>query len=192
MSDKLDSKKLLLLLLYLPTAEDKEINEPIKGSTRIQKMMFIYEKEIHNKYDYAKLIDFNPEFFAFNYGPFSSKVLDDIRFLSNAGFIKELNLNENSDIEDFEFVSYENYEYTNNDVDTSFSDKNYIEYSLTEKGIRFVDQKIINIFKEKPDLERVLIEFKNKIINMPLTSIIKYVYNRYPEMTINSKIKDKV
>ncbi len=195
MNNKIDSKKLLLLLLYLQISvgENDKTNIPIKGSTRLQKMMFIYEKEIHEKYDFTSLIEYEPEFFAFNYGPFSSKVLDDVRFLSNTGFILEKNLNAISDVQDSEFAEYENFEFNGKIIESeSLRDNNYIEYTLSDKGMKFVESRILETVRTKPELIKTLINFKYKIVNMPLMSIIRYVYTKYPDMTVNSRIKDDI
>ena len=70
MGAKLLGSDYLLLLLYI---NDKE---PIKGSVRLMKMMFLFNEQIapalkKKGLDSEKL----PDFIAYNYGPFSKDLL---------------------------------------------------------------------------------------------------------------------
>lgn len=180
---KIDSKKALLLLLYLPLNNENE--RSVKGNTRLQKMMFIFEKEIYPILKPSLYYE-QPEFFAFDYGPFSSQVLDDLQFFINIKFIIEKDLNYNSNYD--EAYNYEMYEYGDYEYSKKISDKSYIEYSLSNKGIEFVKNKISPLFNTEQ--LNLLSEFKIKINNTPLKAILKYVYQKYPDMTGKSKIKD--
>ena len=45
----MNSKDLLLSFLYSPGQTD-EYNEPIVGRTKLTKMMYLFEKQIYNKF----------------------------------------------------------------------------------------------------------------------------------------------
>ena len=81
---ELNGKDLLLTLLYLP-GKTNQINEKIIGRTRITKMIFLFEKELYKNFDNIKE-DNLPDFFAYDYGPFSKELLDDIRFFKMIGY----------------------------------------------------------------------------------------------------------
>lgn len=63
------------------------------------------------------------------------------------------------------------------------------KYELTEKGQDFGDTLLADIGQDKRDL---LSWVKNEQASRPLGSLLSYVYNRYPDMTTNSEIKDRV
>lgn len=60
--------------------------EPVKGNLRLQKLVFLLEKEIIEKKGYMlsnELYEFRP----YNYGPYSEDVLDDVELLKDLGLI---------------------------------------------------------------------------------------------------------
>lgn len=190
---KYDAKKLILLFLSLPGSSSKKY-EPIEGSTRIQKMLFLFEKEIipelrkKGKVDYAA-----PNFIAYKFGPYSNDVSDNLRFLVSSGFIVGKQTGQKKSIseitEEAEY-DYDGIEYNVSDFASNELNVSSTQYSLSEKGKRFVKDKLSDMFNENQiDL---LIEFKSKINKLPLNAILKYVYSNYEDMTENSEIKDKV
>lgn len=187
---KLKGKDILLLLLYLPGINKKK-NEPIMGKTRITKMIFLFEKELYKNFDNISS-DSLPDFFAYNYGPFSKDLLDDLRFFKMIGFITEKYTNQS-----LNQAEAEEYKYDIDD-DMGFSDEvnlydigvpNQSEYFLTNKGVKYVEEKILNEFTSEQ--KNILVKFKKKINSLSLDSILSYVYNKYPDSAENSIIKDK-
>ena len=85
----INNRKDILLLLLYSAGVTNQINEPIKGRTRILKMLFIFKEEVL-KY-FKKNTGINDEnfyeYFPWNFGPFSSQVYDDITFFLLRGFI---------------------------------------------------------------------------------------------------------
>lgn len=134
-----------------------------------------------------------PDFFAYNYGPFSKDLYDQIELFSGIGFIniKDLSVavaEEMSGVDNViekEFID-ECYE----DEDEYKSENNFWEYSITDIGSGFIEQELIkNISLEQMD---ILKQFKRKITEMPIKQLLYYVYTKYPQYTENSLIKDKV
>jgi uncharacterized protein YwgA len=86
---KITGKDLILLLLYAP-GKTGEYAEKIEGRTRLQKMVFLFEKEVYPKFKQNKLITEEdlPRFIPYDYGPFSKQVYDDLEFLIGLGFVE--------------------------------------------------------------------------------------------------------
>jgi hypothetical protein len=187
---KLKGKDILLMLLYLPGVTNKK-NEPITGRTRITKMMFLFEKEIYKNFDNISEKSL-PEFFAYDYGPFSKDLLDDIRFFIMINFVSERSSNtEMSEAAIHEFVydieddiGYgDEVDVLNLDIPAEFS------YSLTDKGKKYVEENLIDQFSDEQI--NLLTQFKRKINMLSLDAILDYVYNKYPEGAEKSKIRDR-
>ena len=68
-------KDLIVLLLHSP---NKHGNSAIRGVTRLQKLLFVVQKQMSLKSD----------FYAFNYGPFNEDVNDAAHSLELAGFLQ--------------------------------------------------------------------------------------------------------
>jgi len=77
---KLSGKEALVLMLYLP-GNSKNHGEPIPGRTRLIKMMFLFSKEIQPQLRKQGLDFVLPEFTAYDYGPFSADVMNDLQTL---------------------------------------------------------------------------------------------------------------
>jgi len=190
----LTGKDILLLLLYLPGKTGRN-NEPISGRTRLTKMIYIFEKEIKDSFDNLDKSSM-PEFFAYNYGPFSRELFDDLQFFINIGFIKEAEVDIELDNTKLNEEDYYEYKYNISeevgfgeiDEETVEKEASLYSYNLKEKGSKYVKDNIINnITDEQRDK---LIRFKKKVNSLSLDSLISYVYNKYPEDTEKSKIRN--
>ncbi len=187
---KLNRKHILLLLLYSSGKSDN-INEPIDGRTRIIKAMFLFKEETQKDFIKDSNIELTslPSFYAWNYGPFSKDVYDDIEFFINNGFIEDTNLETN--INEVELDEYENwaedYVLENESIRTFYNEESF---HLTKKGIEFVQHKVYNHLSNNQIL--IMSEFKKRINQASLDAIIRYTYLKYPEYTHLSKIKDKI
>ncbi len=149
-----------LPLLLLYLDEGSEII----GRTRFQKIMFIIEQEVPEirKY-FIESYDWSP----YHYGPFSDKLLGDLAWLDYWEFI----------------------EIDDNSLDIDSESASAI-YKITDKGKKFVEEKIL------PALSKELIikleEIKKKYRKMNLFELIKYIYENYPDYTVRSKIREIV
>ncbi|MGB9847248.1 MAG: hypothetical protein ACPLRH_07065, partial [Desulfotomaculales bacterium] len=80
-------KDLILLLLYVP-GKTGEYAERIEGATRLQKMVYLYEKEVYPRVGWNRLAEEDlPGFIPYDFGPFSREVFDDLEFLAGIGFV---------------------------------------------------------------------------------------------------------
>nr|WP_016732103.1 conjugal transfer protein [Sulfolobus islandicus] len=50
----------------------------------------------------------------------------------------------------------------------------------------------INVTFDLSSLDKNFVDFVTEKLKMPLNSLLKYVYMKYPEYTVNSLIKDKI
>ncbi|WP_345984552.1 type II toxin-antitoxin system antitoxin SocA domain-containing protein [Sulfurimonas sp. HSL-1656] len=142
----------------------------IVGKTRLQKMIFLYEKECQNKINQIReknLFDF----FAHHYGPFSKDLYKHLKNLKTFGMIT---IENETDSEDENLVEKET------------------EYCITEDGITTVHEEIFQKERINPFEMETLDAFKKEYNSMNLNELIKLVYTKYPEYTKNSKIKEKV
>lgn len=192
MSEEFSGKHILLLLLYAPGKTDTT-NEPVVGRTRMIKMMFLFEKEISDNFfedTDIELVSF-PDFYPWNYGPFSKDVYNHIEFFINNGFIENEPLK--YEMDEAESQEYENWmeDYTLEDEDTALSSIHEVEsFKLTLKGKNFVEEKLYKQLTENQ--KEILSEFKERINSADLKAIMRYTYVNYSEFTEESQIKDEI
>ena len=188
-NSKLIGADYLLLLLYLNN------KEPIKSAVRITKMMFLFNEEIVPllKKKGVTLDEKDlPEFIAYNYGPFSKDLYEQIELFQNIGFIKVTDLyakEEMDEADDWEEESFID-ELDSESTFTNRRDGKFIEYKLLVQGEKFVNNEIIcQLTGEQIE---ILSAFKSRITETSVKSILRYVYVKYPDKTENSFIKDEV
>ncbi|MVB12312.1 hypothetical protein CAFE_30450 [Caprobacter fermentans] len=183
---KLIGSDYLLLLLYLDN------KKPIKGAIRLTKMMFLFNEEIAPLLKKKGLnSDKLPEFFAYNYGPFSKELYDQIEFFRGLGFIKVTDINaseEMGEVDDWQEDAFID-EMTEQSQSHVREDGKYMKYEIATQGIKYVEEEILPL---DPDQLSILEIFKKKIISLYPKQILKYVYTKYPKYTTNSLIKDEV
>lgn len=177
----------LLTMLYL------ERQAPILGAIRLTKMMFIFDKEISKRLKHEGVdLTTPPKFFAYNYGPFSKDVYEQIELFRSIGFVDVEDIKaveEMAEVDDWEEAPFINETIAQ---EKSHLNKNgkYYKYTLTALGMAYVEANIITVLtQEQIDF---LSEFKRKIMHLSPKTILKYVYTNYPEYTSKSVIKDEV
>lgn len=184
-------KRTDIILLFL-----KDKNNPIIGTTRFQKLLFLAEKE---KHILAEDEDF--EFEAYNYGPASKKLYSDLEFLLNIGFIKKSDENvelKNISIENIESMSAQEFlsdESLNSDAtDDEYNEDNVVQeddtivYRITDQGVMYLKEQ--NLIDE-PESEKIE-SIKNMYAKQPLQALLRYVYKNYENYTTESLIKDDI
>ena len=187
-TNKLIGPDYLLLLLYLNKCS------PIISAVRLTKMMFLFKKEIApvlNKK--GIIIDKLPEFIPYNYGPFSKDVYEQIELFKNISFIKVTNLKKietMGEVDDWEEKTYDEEFAENQDLFMNSPDGKYMKYSLADNGKEYVENQILPLLNNEQIT--ILEQFKKRITETSIKTILRYVYTRYPEMTENSLIKNEV
>jgi len=186
-----NKKDILLLLLYSPGKTD-EINESIRGRTRIVKMMYLFKKEVLKYFEKGTEITEENfyNFFPWNFGPFCTEIYDDLTFFILQDFVEEVDCFDESALPESE----EEWEAWLENTGTGQEETRYEyierEYKLTSKGIKFVEQKLWGQLSNRQ--KKLLKEFKNKIITAPLRALLRYVYTRYKNDIVNSLIKEEI
>ncbi|MGC8979032.1 hypothetical protein [Caldisericum sp.] len=165
---------LLMLLLYA----NKQ--EKIEGITKLVKLLFLLIKEGNFK-EFEKEYGFE----TYNYGPWSSQVLNFTETVREMNLIKseerELKRYEERDVDliEAEVDVAEIPELVENEI---------FIFSLTADGLKVGRV----LYKRLTEDERTKIEdIKKKFNRMSLSELIRYVYLKYPEFTKKSKIKEK-
>lgn len=189
MSQKV-GKDLLLAFLYAE-GKGRQCNEAICGRTRLEKMMFIFEKELSKGFFKDEDVVL-PEFIPYLYGPYSMEVLDDLNFFISIEFIKATETsikmeNETSEIQNW--VEMDNDDLWDEVNGAEITEQYEKSYMLTEKGENYTRE---TIWPQLTDNQKsVIIRLKKQINSMLLDDLLSYVYKKYPEYAKESLIKDK-
>lgn len=183
---KLNGADYLLLLLYLDN------KAPVHGAIRLTKMMFIFEKEITEVLKKnGAVIDKLPEFFAYNFGPFSKELYEQVEFFRGISFIKVTNLNAHEEL--VEVDDWEETEFLDEfdaQEDHLNQDGKYLKYEIYKNGINYTEKELLDKIGEEQ--KSILERFKRKINSLSPKQLLKYVYTNYPDYTEKSTIKKEV
>lgn len=179
---KLGRRDLVLLLIGLDP--DPRRNGEVSGITRFQKFLFLLEKE--------KGIEPTGEGFSFapyKAGPYSRKLYDDLEMLENLGYVSSQYLAEATEEEavEIEELSFDELVGSEAESPDIFEER---RYQLTEKGKAKV-AGLLATGNYRPVTDAVR-QVKSKFGKHSLADILYYVYTKYPEMTVESEIREKV
>ena len=188
---KINNKKDILLLLLFSPGVKNMTNEPIKGRTRILKMLFLFKEEVLRYF--KKDTDINDDnfykYFSWNFGPFSTEVYDDITFFLLRGFIAIRDSDEEilleSALEEQHWRLSSGIQWS--DVRDTYQEFTEEEFYLTKKGKQFTEEKLYSCLSKSQ--KNLLKNFKKKMNTASLRVILRYIYKEYPSMTNKSKIK---
>jgi len=183
------TKDIIMVLLYARGPRAREA-EPIRGRTRLMKMVFLFDKEIRRKLSLADVVPDGiiPDFRAYHYGPFLPQVFSDLEFLVDLGFVqvREVSANlEEKVIESHEFSYWQAGEGADDEGPMAVE-----EFELSPLGKEFVTEQLAPALSAEQ--WRLLDEFKRRCCGVPLRVLLRYVYTNYPEMAEQSEIKDEI
>jgi len=189
--------RLDLILLMLGIGPQGNIVDGLGGITRLQKLLFLLQEE--------QAIS-PPEnafrFSAYKVGPYSSKLYDDLEFLENVGLIRSqvsAEATEEYEVEEVDVFIFgelmgDDAEATSGTetCDGARASDAYEErkYVITQEGKKHI-QQLLNEDRYAPIVDGIR-KAKSKYGNYSLSDLLYYVYTRYPEMTTESEIRDKV
>lgn len=178
---RLKSSELLLLLLYVDDSTS------IKGNTRFQKLIFIFEKELLSQYQFNKLGDsanlFSFGFEAYKFGPYSKSFYSHMNFFISFGMVEKEEVNIDNDF------YLENTYIKDSDLNENEGMVN-VQYTITQRGKKYVSEVLWDQLNQQQC--EVLCSLKQQFNKMPLKDILYYVYSKYPDMTIKSEIVEKI
>lgn len=181
-----------LVLLFLGTSGDpSDTSGSINGITRFQKLLFLLERE-------GQLVPEGDgfQFEAWKAGPYSAGLYDDLELLDNLGFIQsevsgKITDAEASEVDLLDFEDLMGDEEEVSDGITPSPDA-YEErrFTLTEKGRK----KVVDLLSREGIDELVdrIRRIKSKYSHYSLSDLLYHVYTKYPDMTTESEIKEKV
>lgn len=184
------SKDLLMHLLYAKGHTGKQC-EPVRGRTRIMKMVFLFEKELSRKFNLDKAIakEALPEFSAYDFGPFSSQVFSDLEFLVDMSFVSPRSVQDSRVVME-ESMEYSYWQAGADDESEDAGPQHEEDFSLTALGQQFVKEGHAGQLTIRQ--QEVLDEFKARCTSASLRALLRYVYTKYPDTTTKSRIRDEI
>lgn len=157
----------LLALLYAPGTTGQPA-EPIRGTTRLQKLLFLLWKEGSFYEDVPNLYNFK----AYDFGPCMDDLYDDLEFAEDIGLVTAQEVpsgNEYEGADEDAFLKDFGFRWTQQSTRRDFS--------LTETGIE-AGQEIYNALDK--DKQNQLNQIKRRFNSMQFFDLLRYVYRKYP------------
>jgi hypothetical protein len=157
----------LLALMYAPGATGHKY-EPVRGITRLQKLLFLLWKEGAFYEDIPDLYNFK----AYDFGPCMDDLYDDLDFAEDLGLLT------------IEEVASGN-EYEGADEDAFLNDFGFPwvkrptrrDFALTKTGQEAAKDVYDALDKERRER---LNQIKRRFNSMPFFDLLRYVYRKYP------------
>jgi len=172
----LETDDAIVLLVGAPGADRPGY---LEGVTRLEKLVFLLERETPVRDWLTETADFR----SWRFGPFSSKVYQAADTLAAAEIIRDSASSARTSEDTWESLSAL---MDSEDIDP-FTTRTF---ELTDdRGKRYYRALIDEL---PPDAEEILSDFKQKFARLPLRQLVRYVYERYPQFTDKSEIRDQV
>jgi uncharacterized protein YwgA len=180
--------------MLISVGGNDQLDQSLGGVTRLTKYLFLLEKEGGVQAE-GDAFRFEP----YKAGPFSAKLYDDLEFLENLGLLESRVTGSATEEEaaEVERLNIDDlFHDPATDTETSQSGDVYAdafeerEFSLTEEGMNHI-QKLTADPEYRPVVDAVR-RVKSRFANHSLSDLLRYVYNKYPEMATESEIRDKV
>jgi hypothetical protein len=157
----------LLALLYAPGMKGRE-GEPVHGTTRLQKLLFLLWKEGRFQQAIPDLYGFE----AYDFGPCMDDLYDDIDFAQDIGLIQVSDVptgNEYEDADEEAFLKTFGIRFPKRKVRR--------DYSLTASGLEAGRELFESLEGDERDR---LVQIKKRFNSMPFFPLLRYVYQKYP------------
>ncbi len=165
---------LVLLLLAAPT-KLPQAQDRIDGVTRLEKLLFLAQREKQIDRDVRDAPVFEP----YHYGPYSKQVYEAIELLESFELVgEERVLDDETSEDEMEEMAATSYEREGTERRFVLSDKGKAVARL--------------LLKNHPDTAARLTEVKDEYAGIPLRTLLRYVYAKYPRETVRSRIADKL
>ena len=181
---KFDRDQSLMLLLAAPGYRGEEA-EPIQGTTRLQKLLFLIEREAGLPAAEGPDFQFTP----WKFGPVSKELYDDLEKLENLGLLESDPISAPSLTELDEYgLSFD--DLMGDEESQARGSTEEKRYRLTPLGLQWVNRHI-NQRGQREMLDKIR-RIKAKYGALSLQDLLHYVYKKYPDMATASEIKAKV
>lgn len=165
-----------LVVLILGAPGPRGERGRIEGVTRLEKLVFLIEKERKPAW-----LTEQADFISHNFGPFSSKIYTAVDTLAAAGLVQD-----SGSLAESTEDAWEAEHVIGERPSDPYATRNF---ELTELGRRYYDALMRDL---PPTVAHELQEFKARFAALPLRQLIRYVYERYPDFTDKSIIRDDV
>ncbi len=165
----------VVLLLGAP-ARVSSLHGRLEGITRLEKLIFLLERETSAKVWLTEKAEFAPH----NFGPFSSKIYQAVDLLSAANIVTDSGAVADS--------SEDTWELGNviGEVPGGSDPYSTRDFELTERGWRYYNALVARL--PEGAIEE-LSTFKDRFATLPLRQLIRYVYQRYTDFTTASGLR---
>jgi hypothetical protein len=174
MARAIETDDVIVLLLGAPGGA--EVPGYLDGVTRLEKLVFLLEHETPVRSWVTEVADFRSH----KFGPFSAKIYRAVDMLSAYGLLRDSARVSNSTEDRWEAVNVLGDELDPYTTRT---------FQLTERGEKYYAALIAEL---PANAESLLTEFKDRFARLPLRQLVRYVYERYPEFTDKSEIRDEI
>ncbi|MCX7733119.1 MAG: hypothetical protein N2248_08190 [candidate division WOR-3 bacterium] len=180
---------LLLLLLYAPGRTGRTA-EPLLGMTRITKLLFLALKEL--KLD--RLVPRHYRFVPYKLGPFAPEIYSDLELLITAGLVRAVSLEpDGTPVLSTDAQTIRQLLELNSGVATAERlDAASLMFELTPQGRALARHLYELASRRLHQLDPGLKILKARFGALPLATLLRYVYTRYPEYTTRSEIVEKL
>jgi len=170
----------VVLLLGAPS-QTQRLRDRLQGITRLEKLIFLLERETN----LSKFLTESADFIPYNFGPFSEKIYQEVETLAAAGLITDSAIPAD-DISD----SWERFTAIDTLQDIPSQDP-YVtrDFALTPRGKRYYQAVAAQL---PTSAIEELAAFKKNFAGRSLHQLISYVYTRYPAYTERSLIRDDI
>ena len=165
----------ILLLIELAGRDSQEAW--FRGITRLEKIIFILMSE-HNLT--AWIQEDKPTFIPYKLGPYAREVYAAIDFLSSYGLIEDSFAGTSSSVDSMEVIM---------NIDTGSMPYEERRFRLTDDGRRAAQSLRQNSNSELLDTMQ---NCYNQFGRIPLITLLRHVYTKYPAYTGKSVIKDDI
>jgi hypothetical protein len=172
---------LMILLLYAK-GYSGELNEKVKGITRLEKLMYLLLKEG----GFEEVLSQEISFEAYDFGPYSAEVYNLLESLQAMEIVK-IEEERISSVKDVIDIYYAEAEGQIEETTGEFMEV----YSLTEDRGFIIAKKLLEERVIHEEFRRVE-NIKTKYNALNLEDLLRYVYEKYPESTKKSKIIEKI
>lgn len=171
----IETDDVVVLLLGAPGGSDPPGH--LDGVTRLEKLVFLLERETPVRSWVTESADFRSH----KFGPFSVKIYKAVEALSGYHLLEDSARASESEEDRWEAVNV-----LGADLEDPYTTRTF---KLTERGFRYY-AALIKLLP--PDAEDTLTRFKERFATLSLRQLVRYVYERYPEYTDKSEIRDQV
>ena len=179
-----------LVMLLVGLGENRSVADGLGGITRLQKYLYVLLEE-----EAVRPSGDGFGFEAYDYGPYSSKLYDDLEYLENLGYLRSRVTGEASEPEELELdaLKFEDLLGDDSDVHPAAPPEESREermFAVTEKGRARVQALLDD--PQVADVVQGVRKVKSRFASHSLKDLLYYVYKKYPEMTTESEIRNKV